>query len=71
MIDLSIENHAPDCLKKKLKNVCLARWVKQIIGLDDFEDLSISIVFCLESMSVTERRVCTRETSAKTSSFYK
>ena len=47
------------------------RWVKQITGLDDFEDLYISIVFCLESMGVNEGRVCNRETSAKASSFYK
>ena len=28
MLDVSIENHAPDCLKKKLKNVCRTRWVE-------------------------------------------
>ena len=71
MLDLSIENHAPDCLKKKLKNVCRTRWVEQITGLDDFEDLYISIVFCLESVSINEGRVCNRETSTKASSFYK
>ena len=27
MVDLFIENHAPDHLKKKLKNVCCTRWV--------------------------------------------
>ena len=32
MLDLSIENHAPDCLKKKLKNVSGARWVELITG---------------------------------------
>ena len=71
MLELSIENHAPDCLKKKLKNVCRTRWVEQITGLDDFEDLYISIVFCLEPMSVNERRVCNRQTSTKASYFYK
>ena len=71
MLDLSIENHASDCLKEKLKNVCRTRWVEQITGLNDFEDLYISIVFCLESMSVSEGRVCNRETSTKASSFYK
>ena len=71
MLELSIENHAPDCLKKKLKNVCRTRWVGQITRLDDFEDLYISIVFCLESMSVNESRVCNRETSTKALSFYK
>ena len=54
MHDLSIGNHAPDCLKKKLKYVCCTRWVEQIKELGDFEDLYISIVFCLESMSVNE-----------------
>ena len=32
MLDLSIENHAPDCLKKKLKNGCCTRSVEQITG---------------------------------------
>ena len=39
--------------------------------LDSFKDLYISIVFCLESISVNEVRVCNRETSTKASSFYK
>ena len=46
-LDISIENHASDCLKRKLKNVCRTRWVKQITGLDDVEDLYASIVFLL------------------------
>ena len=71
MLDLSIENHAPDCLKRKLKNVCRTRWVEQIAGLDDFEDLYISIACCLESMSVIEGKVCNSETPTKASSLYK
>ena len=71
MLDLSIENHAPDCLMRKMKNVCRTRWVEQIAGWDDFEDLYVSTVFCLESMSVNEGRVCNRETSTKASFFYK
>ena len=71
MLDLSIENQGPDFLKNKLKNVCRTRWVEQITGLDHFRDLYISIVFCSESMSVNEGRVCNRETSTKASSFYK
>ena len=54
-----------------MKNVCSTRWVKQITGLDDVEDLYVSIVFCLESMSVNKERVCNRETSTKASSCYK
>ena len=45
ILKLSIENHTPDCLKKKLKNVCHTRWVEQIIVLGDFEGLFISISF--------------------------
>ena len=45
ILKLSIENHAPDCLKKKLKNVCHTRWAEQITVLDDFEGLFISISF--------------------------
>ena len=71
MLHLSIEIHAPDCLKKKLKKVCRTRWAEQITGLDDFENLYILIVFCLESMNVNAGRVCNRETSTKASSFYK
>ena len=58
-------------LEEKIKNVCRTRWVEQITGLDDFKDLYISIVFCLEPMSVNEGRVCNRKTSTKASSFYK
>ena len=71
MLDLSMENHAPDCLKRRLNNVCCTRWVDQIIGLDDFEDLYVSIVFYLQSVSVIEGRVCNRETLLKASSFNK
>ena len=71
MLGLSIGNHAPDCLKKKLKNICRTRWAEQITGLDDFEDLYISIVFCLESMVVNEGGVYNGESSTKVSSFYK
>ena len=71
LLDLSIENHAPDCLKRRLKNVCRTRCVEQIKGLDNFEDLYVSIVFCLEFISVNEGKVCKRETSRKASSLYK
>ena len=47
------------------------RWVEQITGLDNFEDLYISIAFCLESMGVNEGRICSSGTSTKSSSFYK
>ena len=71
ILDLSIENQAPDCLKKKLRNGRRTRWVEQITGLDDFEDLYIAIVFFLESMSVNKEKVCNRETLIKASFFYK
>ena len=71
MQDFSTENHASDFLKKKLKNLCRTRWIEQITRLDNFEDLYISNVFSLDSMSVNEGRVYNRETSAKASSFYK
>ena len=61
MIGLSIENHALHSLKKKSKNVGRTRWVEQITGLDDSENLYITIEFCLEFMSVTEGKVCNRE----------
>ena len=50
---------------------CRTRWVEQITGLDDVEDIYVSIAFCLKSMSVNEGRVYKRETSTKASSFYK
>ena len=46
MFDHSIENHSPNYPRQKLKNVCHTRMVEQIIGLDSFEDLLISTVFC-------------------------
>ena len=39
MLNLSIENNASDCLTNRLKNVCLTRWVEQVTGLNEFEDL--------------------------------
>ena len=57
-------------MKKKLKNVGHTTWVEQITGLKDFEDLYISVIFCLESMNVDEWRICNRESSTKASSFY-
>ena len=42
MLKLSIENHAPDFLMKKLKNICYTRWVEQITVLDDFEGFFVS-----------------------------
>ena len=39
--------------------------------MGDFEDLYISIVFCLESISVNEGRICNKKVSTKASSFYK
>ena len=71
MLGLSTENHPPDCLKKKLENIFCTRWVEQVTGLDDFEDLYISIVFYFESISVNEGKVSNRETSTNASSFYK
>ena len=71
MLGLSTENHAPDCLKKKLENIFCTRWVEQATGLNDFEDLYISIVFYFESISVNEGKVSNRETSTNASSFYK
>ena len=44
MLDLSIENYAPDCLTDRLKNVCRTRWVEQVTGLEEFEDIFISVV---------------------------
>ena len=65
MLHLSIESHASDLLKRRLKSVCCTRWVEQITGLDDFDNLYVSIVFCSESMSVNEGSVYNRKT------FYK
>ena len=45
------------------------RWVEKVTGLDDFEDLSVPIVFCLEEMSLNMERVCNQDTSAKATSF--
>ena len=39
VLDLSIENHLPGCLNKKLENVFHTRWVKQITELHDFGGL--------------------------------
>ena len=71
ILDACIENYAPTSSKKKLKDVCRTRWVERITGLDDFEELFISIVFCLEQMSLNVGRVCNQDTSTNALSYYK
>ena len=66
-----IENYAPNSSKKKLKDVCHTRWTERITGLDDFEELFIPIVFCLEQMSLNVGRICNQDTSTKALSYYK
>ena len=58
ILDACIENYAPNSSKKKVKDVCRTRWAERITGLDDFEELFISIVFCLEQMSLNVGRIC-------------
>lgn len=45
MLGISTENHALDCMKKKLKNICCTRCVEEIIGLDNFEHLFFYLCF--------------------------
>ena len=54
----SYRHQVLDCLKKKLKNVYYIRWIKQITESNDFEDLFISFLLWLESVSFHKRRVC-------------
>ena len=65
ILDACVENYAPNCRKKKLKDVCRTRWVEQITGLDDSEELFVPTVFCLEQMSLNMGRVCNQDTSTK------
>ena len=66
----SVKEHAPDS-QKKLSDFYPTRWAVKITGLDGFEDLFGSIVFCLEEMSLNMGRVCNQDTSAKATSSYK
>ena len=68
---MNIENYAPNSRKKKLKDVCRNRWAERITGLDDFEELFIPIVFCLEQMNLNVGRICNQDTSTKALSCYK
>ena len=52
-------------------DVCRTRWVERITGLDDFEELFIPIVFCLEQMSLNVGRIFNQDTSTKALSYYK
>ena len=52
MLINSVKKHASDSQKKKLSDFCHTRWVENVTGLDDFEDLFAPIVFCLEEMSL-------------------
>ena len=63
MLHLFIEGHASDLLKRRLKSVCCTRLVEQITGLDDFDNLYVSLLFCSDSMSVNEERFYNRETT--------
>ena len=71
ILDACIENYAPNSTKKKLKDVCRTRWAERITGLDDFEELFIPIVFCLEQMSLNVGHICNQDTSTKALSYYK
>ena len=71
ILDACIENYVPNSSKKKLKDVCRTRWAERIRGLDDFEELFIPIVFCLEQMSLNVGRICNQNTSTKALSYYK
>ena len=71
ILDACIENYAPNSSKKKLKDICRTRWAERITGLDDFEELFIPIVFCLEQMILNVGRICNQDTSTKALSYYK
>ena len=58
-------------LKKRLSDFCSIRWVENVTGLTDFEDLFAPIVFCIEEMSLNTGHVCNQVTSAKPTSFDK
>ena len=61
MLINSIKEHAPDFQNKK-SDFCPTRWVEKVTGLDDFEDLFASVVFCLEEMSLNIGRVFDQDT---------
>ena len=71
ILDTCVENYVPNSSKKKLKDICRTRWVERITGLDDFEELFIPIVFCLEQMSLNVDRIFNQDTSTKALSYYK
>ena len=71
ILDTCVENYVPNSIKKKLKDICCTRWVERITGLDDFEELFIPIVFCLEQMSLNVDRIFNQDTSTKALSYYK
>ena len=71
MLINSVKKHASDSQKKKLSDFCHTRWVENVTGLDDFEDLFAPIVFCLEEMSLNMGLVYNQDSSAEATLFYK
>ena len=52
-------------VQKRLKDVCRTRWVERIKGLSQFEELYVSIVNCLETMSVNADKKLSNENAGK------
>ncbi|XP_065658729.1 52 kDa repressor of the inhibitor of the protein kinase-like [Hydra vulgaris] len=66
-----IERTAPVAGQKKLKDVCRTRWVEKVNGLDTFQELFISLVSCLEEMSLNVNKSFNHSTSSSASSLLK
>nr|XP_047131873.1 52 kDa repressor of the inhibitor of the protein kinase-like [Hydra vulgaris] len=61
LLEVAITERCPLATKKKLIDVRHTVWVKRVTGLDDFENLFVPIVFCLEGMSFNlESKLITR-----------
>ena len=66
-------NRQSSSSKKKLHNPCRTRWVQRITSMEDFQNLFVPVVHCLEDMSlnIVDKTKCNPDTVAKAGSFSK
>ena len=71
ILEDNVSRVCPDFGKNKLLDVCRARWIERIYGMDVFEELFVPIVISLEQMDVNVDRKSNTDTSAKAGAFLK
>ena len=57
MLIKPIKEYPPGSQKRNLSDFSPTRWVEKVTGVDDFEDIFASVIFCLEELSLNMEHV--------------